>query len=137
MKMDWFVCEESRDDRRHCDFSGCKSEKRIQVGHVSVHLSSETTLQTCCCNSKVLEKNGCSVGTSQSSMLCCLSLKLLKIGTWWKTMNIKYLEVGMVDGKRRAEETLDNGHHRLRHILLHGRVGVVAICSSVANLKQF
>lgn len=30
----------------------------------------------------------------------------------------QYLQVGVVDRERRAEETLDNGHHRLCHILL-------------------
>lgn len=47
----------------------------------------------------------------------------------------QYLKVGMVDRERRAEETLDNGHHCLCHILLQGKIGMVTICSSVAHLK--
>lgn len=47
----------------------------------------------------------------------------------------QYLKVGMVDRERRAEETLDNGHHRLCHILLQGKIGMVTICSSVTHLK--
>lgn len=47
----------------------------------------------------------------------------------------QYLQVGVVDRKRRAEETLDNGHHCLCHILLQGRIGMVTVCGSVAHLK--
>ena len=47
----------------------------------------------------------------------------------------QYLQVGVVDRERRAEETLDNGHHCLCHILLQGRIGVVTVCRSVAHLK--
>lgn len=45
-----------------------------------------------------------------------------------------YLQVGVVNRERRAEETLDNGHHCLCHVFLQGRIGVVTICGGVAHL---
>lgn len=47
----------------------------------------------------------------------------------------QYLQVGVVDRERRAEETLDNGHHCLCYIFLQGRISMVTICSGIANLK--
>lgn len=46
----------------------------------------------------------------------------------------KYLQVGMVDRERRAEETLDYGHHRLCHIFLQGGISMVTIRGGVAHL---
>lgn len=47
----------------------------------------------------------------------------------------QYLQVGVVDRERWAEETLDNGHHCLCHILLQGQIGMATVCGSVAHLK--
>lgn len=116
MKMDWFVCGESRGNRHRCESLGCKCEKRGRTFAWTLHHR---------CNLPVaLQLEG-----SRQTMV-----KLLKSVTWWKNINLKYLEVGVVDGERRAEETLDDGHHRLGHVLLQGRVGVVPICGGVAHL---
>lgn len=44
------------------------------------------------------------------------------------------LQVGVVDGERRAEETLDDGHHRLRHVFLQGGISMGPIRGGVAHL---
>lgn len=68
---------------------------------------------------------GCVVGEP----LCASTFHLLARG------DKQYLQVGMVDRERRAEKTLDNGHHGLCHVFLQGRISVVTICSGIANLK--
>jgi len=47
----------------------------------------------------------------------------------------QYLQVGVVDRERWAEESLDNGHHCLCHILLQGQICMVTVCGWVAHLK--
>lgn len=47
----------------------------------------------------------------------------------------QYLQVGVVDRERGTEETLDNGHHRLCHILLQRQICVVTVCGRVTHLN--
>lgn len=48
----------------------------------------------------------------------------------------QYLQVGVVDRERGTEETLDNGHHCLCHILLQRQIRMVTVCGRVAHLKS-
>lgn len=47
-----------------------------------------------------------------------------------------YLHVSVVDGEGGTEETLNDGHDRLRYVLLQGQICMVPVRGSVAYLKD-
>lgn len=123
MKMDWFVCRAER--IQQCFYGNMQKTVVIETLLHVIFLRPCTDPRSLQIPRRITRLSVHSCGDSMYAHMTC------RPDAQRKT----YLQVGVVNRERRAEEALDNGHHCLCHVFLPGRIGMITICGAVAHLR--